>query len=39
MEVRNFEDGQTIVQEGDAGAEFFIIQSGNCNCYKRTLKF
>mmetsp|Transcript_42239 Transcript_42239/g.99136 ORF Transcript_42239/g.99136 Transcript_42239/m.99136 type:complete len:390 (+) Transcript_42239:117-1286(+) len=39
MEVRNFEDGATIVQEGDAGSDFFIIQSGNCNCYKRTLKF
>jgi len=39
MEVRNFEDGATIVQEGESGSEFFIIQSGNCSCFKKTLKF
>ncbi len=39
MEVRNFADGDNIVAEGDPGAEFFIIQSGHCHCYKRTLKF
>jgi len=39
MEVRQFADGEVIVQEGDVGNEFFIINAGQCNCYKRTLKF
>ena len=38
MNVRNFEDGETIVEEGDAGHKFFIIQRGACNCFKRALK-
>ena len=38
MNVRNFEDGETIVEEGAAGHEFFIIQRGGCSCYKRALK-
>jgi hypothetical protein len=39
MEVRKYEDGNDIVKEGDAGSEFFIIQTGNCHCFKKTLKF
>mmetsp|Transcript_10775 Transcript_10775/g.25817 ORF Transcript_10775/g.25817 Transcript_10775/m.25817 type:complete len:517 (-) Transcript_10775:270-1820(-) len=37
MEVRHFADGEVIVKEGDDGNEFFIIESGNCNCYKAHL--
>ena len=39
MELRKVEDGTDIVKEGDPGSEFFIIQSGNCHCFKKTLKF
>uniref|UniRef100_A0A7S0DYM5 Cyclic nucleotide-binding domain-containing protein n=1 Tax=Hanusia phi TaxID=3032 RepID=A0A7S0DYM5_9CRYP len=39
MKLRSAEPGETIIKEGDVGNEFFIIQSGNVNCYKRTLKF
>ena len=38
MNVRNYEEGDTIVEEGAAGHEFFIIQRGTCNCFKRALK-
>ena len=38
MNVRNFEDGETIVEEGAVGNEFFIIQRGTCNCFKKALK-
>jgi CRP-like cAMP-binding protein len=38
MNVRNFEDGKTIVEEGTAGNEFFIIQRGACDCFKKLLK-
>jgi len=39
MRVKNYEDGDAIVTEGEPGSEFFIIQSGNCHCFKKTLKF
>jgi cAMP-dependent protein kinase regulator len=39
MQVKNYEDGSAIVTEGEPGSEFFIIQSGNCHCFKKTLKF
>mmetsp|Transcript_17751 Transcript_17751/g.44868 ORF Transcript_17751/g.44868 Transcript_17751/m.44868 type:complete len:388 (-) Transcript_17751:128-1291(-) len=39
MELRKVEDGTEIVKEGESGSEFFIIQSGNCHCFKKTLKF
>lgn len=39
MEVRNYEDGDIILQEGDPGFEFYIIQEGVCHCLKKTLKF
>ena len=39
FQVRNYDDGQTIIAEGEPGLEFFIIQEGNCHCLKRTLKF
>jgi hypothetical protein len=38
MIVRNFEDGEMIVEEGAVGNEFFIIQRGSCNCFKKALK-
>mmetsp|Transcript_57329 Transcript_57329/g.150972 ORF Transcript_57329/g.150972 Transcript_57329/m.150972 type:complete len:390 (+) Transcript_57329:80-1249(+) len=38
MTVRSYEDGEVIVEEGDPGHEFFIIQRGNCSCFKRTLR-
>jgi len=37
--VSKVEDGTEIVKEGDSGSEFFIIQTGNCHCFKKTLKF
>uniref|UniRef100_A0A7S0VSY4 Cyclic nucleotide-binding domain-containing protein n=1 Tax=Hemiselmis tepida TaxID=464990 RepID=A0A7S0VSY4_9CRYP len=39
MELRKVEDGTEIVKEGDPGSEFYIIQSGVCHCFKKTLKF
>ena len=39
MEVRNFKDGDVIVEEGAEGNEFFVIQKGTVKCYKRLLKF
>eukprot|EP00293_Proteomonas_sulcata_P015907 CAMPEP_0184299580 /NCGR_PEP_ID=MMETSP1049-20130417/10163_1 /TAXON_ID=77928 /ORGANISM="Proteomonas sulcata, Strain CCMP704" /LENGTH=388 /DNA_ID=CAMNT_0026610057 /DNA_START=355 /DNA_END=1521 /DNA_ORIENTATION=- len=39
MEIREFVDGDAIVKEGDPGSEFFIIQKGNVQCFKKTLKF
>mmetsp|Transcript_25297 Transcript_25297/g.51488 ORF Transcript_25297/g.51488 Transcript_25297/m.51488 type:complete len:384 (+) Transcript_25297:144-1295(+) len=39
MELRHFNEGDVIISEGDPGEEFFIIQSGACNCYKKSLKF
>mmetsp|Transcript_130652 Transcript_130652/g.194646 ORF Transcript_130652/g.194646 Transcript_130652/m.194646 type:complete len:386 (+) Transcript_130652:143-1300(+) len=39
MVMRTYTNGETIVTEGEAGHEFFIIQSGATNCYKKSLKF
>jgi len=34
LEVRKVSSGEVIVNEGDDGHEFYIIQKGACNCYK-----
>jgi CRP-like cAMP-binding protein len=34
VQVREVGDDEVIVQEGEAGHEFFIIKSGACHCYK-----
>jgi CRP-like cAMP-binding protein len=39
MEVRTFRDSEVIVEEGAEGNEFYVIQQGTCNCYKRLPKF
>lgn len=39
MEMRTYNDGETIIAEGDPGFDFFIIQEGNCHCLKKTLRF
>jgi hypothetical protein len=33
-QVRKVSSGEVIVNEGDDGHEFYIIQKGACNCYK-----
>lgn len=39
MQLRTYEDGEMILNEGEPGTEFFIIQDGNVHCLKKTLKF
>ena len=34
VQVREVEDDENIVQEGEAGHEFFIVNAGACHCYK-----
>jgi len=35
MKTLEFEDGQVIIKEGDAGNEFYIIEKGSVACTKR----
>jgi len=39
MEMRTFNEGDTIIREGEDGKEFFIIHEGAVDCYKTVLKF
>ena len=34
VQVHEVEDDAHIVQEGEAGHEFFIVNAGTCHCYK-----
>eukprot|EP00961_Rhodomonas_salina_P145966 1964726-Rhodomonas_salina.3 len=35
MDRRQFKTDEVIVEEGAAGNEFFVIESGSCHCFKR----
>jgi cAMP-dependent protein kinase regulator len=34
MEAKNFQPGDTVIQEGDDGNELFIVSSGHLKCTK-----
>ena len=34
IEIKKFADGDTIIRQGDAGHEFYIISSGQCTVRK-----
>jgi len=34
LESRTFEEGQNVIREGDAGEEFFLIESGTAVAVK-----
>jgi len=38
MKSKQFNDGDDIIKEGDAGDEFFLIEKGAVKCYKRVLR-
>ena len=34
MDIRNVHKGDTIIQEGDDGNEFFVLDKGEADCFK-----
>jgi len=33
MQSYKYKAGETVIQQGDDGDEFFVLESGNCECY------
>ena len=34
MSEKEFQSGETVIQEGDDGNELFIVESGEFDCFK-----
>lgn len=35
MEVKNYKNGDNVINEGDEGSELFIVYSGKLKCTKK----